>query len=94
MTTLERIDNHPAGIVTTTRTDMTDPWKLGHWLASRPSDEQAALLHGLQTGLEEMGVVESSRQLDYVREIADLAGFDLRQLTVMLTEHLGGGNDD
>lgn len=89
MSTTGHIDNHPAGIATIIQTKLASPWDLGHWLTSRPSDEQAALLHGLQTGFKEMGGVTAGIQLRYIRDAADHAGFDLSILLAMLNDHLG-----
>lgn len=88
MTTTERINNRPAGMVSTTRIELADPYALGHWLAGRPSDEQAAFLFGLQSGFAEMGVIQAGQQLLYIRERADLVGFDLSNLSAMLNDYL------
>jgi hypothetical protein len=47
------------GLTVRVSVEVTDFWRLGAWLAEQGSEDQAAFLHGLQTGFQEMGVVES-----------------------------------
>lgn len=71
---------------------ISDFWRLGAWLAEQNSDDQAEFLHGLQTGFQEMGVVESYRQMGYIADSS--AEFSLSELARLFYERLGSEAED
>lgn len=92
MSTLEQIENRPAGVGVIVRMSLDDPRALGHWLAGRGSDEQAMFLYGLAEGFAEMGPLASGKQVMYVREHAAREGYNLAPLLALLNDYLGAAS--
>lgn len=85
----ERLDDYPAGVEVTLRVDLKNPRDFGYWLASRSSDKQADVLHGLYEGLVELDPDAWGKQLLYIRDYASEQGFDLSGLAEMFADYFG-----